>query len=172
MDPHGPTLRLFLGLWPSDEMRATLRAQSDAWNWPASARRTRPEGLHITLHFLGEVAATQLPLLQQNLDVRWEGCELLLDQPQVWPGGIAVLEASQVPQSLLALHASLGERLVATGLAIETRRYRPHVTFARKATGARPPADAAPVRWHTGSGYVLVQSLAGGRGYTPLQCLG
>jgi RNA 2',3'-cyclic 3'-phosphodiesterase len=166
------TLRLFLGLWPPDDMRTALQAHSDRWTWPDSARRTRPERLHITLHFLGEVAATLVPLLQQRLDVPWEGCELLLDQAQVWPGGIAVLEASHVPAPLLALHARLGERLVETGVGIETRRYRPHVTFARKATGARPPMDAAPLRWRTGSRYALVQSLPGGGGYLLLQCLG
>jgi 2'-5' RNA ligase len=172
MDSPAPaSLRLFLGLWPADEMRAALQARSDSWQWPAGARRTQAQRLHVTLHFLGEVAADRLPALRA-LDVRWDGCELVLDQAQVWPGGIAVLEASQVPPALGALHAQLGERLVAMGLAVETRRYRPHVTFARKAIGARPPADAAPLRWRTGSGYVLVQSLPGGAGYTPIQCLG
>ena len=77
-----------------------------------------------------------------------------------------------MPQALLSLHGRLGERLVERGLAIETRRYRPHVTFARKATGARPSPDAAPLRWEGTPGYALVQSLPGGRGYVPLQCLG
>jgi 2'-5' RNA ligase len=170
--PAPPGLRLFLGLWPTAAMRNALLAQADAWSWPEGARRSRPEGLHITLHFLGEVPATMLPLLHRELDVPWEGCELLLDQPQVWHGGIAVLEASSVPQALLSLHGRLGERLVETGLAIESRPYRPHVTFARKATGARPPRDAAPLRWQAGPGYALVQSLPGGRGYVPLQCFG
>ncbi len=170
--PASPTLRLFTALWPSDEMRSALQVQSNAWSWPEGARRSQPEGLHITLHFLGQVAASQLPRLQQGLDLAWEGCELLLDEQHVWPGGIAVVEASQVPQALLSLHARLGERLQGMGLAIETRRYRPHVTFARKATGARPPAASASLRWRTGTRYALVQSLSGGRGYTPLQCLG
>jgi 2'-5' RNA ligase len=165
------TLRLFFALWPADELRAGLHAHADAWTWPAGARRTQPERLHITLHFLGEVAAAQVPLLCR-LQLPWEGCDLLLDQPQVWPGGIAVLEASQVPPPLLALHARLGERLREMGLKTETRRYRPHVTFARKAMGARPPADTPPLRWHAGPGYVLVQSLPGGQGYVPVQCLG
>jgi 2'-5' RNA ligase len=170
--PAPPSMRLFLGLWPSDALRAELLARADAWSWPEGARRSRPEGLHITLHFLGEVAATQVPLLRQGLDVTWEGCELLLDQPQVWHGGIAVLEASRVPPALASLHERLGERLVGMGLPIETRRYRPHVTFGRKASGARPPADAPPLRWQAGSSYALVQSLPGGRGYVPLQCFG
>jgi 2'-5' RNA ligase len=90
---------------------------------------------------------------------------------QVWPGGIAVLEASKVPPALQELHARLQERLLKLELPVETRRYRPHVTLARKAMGARVPAHWEPLRF-TASGYSLVESLPGGRGYVPLQCLG
>ena len=113
-----------------------------------------------------------MPLLQQGLDVAWEGCELLLDQPQVWPGGIAVLEASHVPPPLLSLHARLGERLRRWGW--RSRRGaigRTSPSRARRRVPGRP-RDAAPLRWRTGTRYALVHSLPGGRGYTPLQCLG
>jgi 2'-5' RNA ligase len=163
-----PALRLFLGLWPPPAVHAALVAQADAWSWPASARRTRPEQLHITLHFLGQVDAALLPLLQRKLAVAWEGCELVLDRAEVWPGGIAVLEAGAVPPALMRLHTQLARRLVSLGLPVETRRYRPHATLARKAGGARPPAGLAPLRWPAGPGYALVQSLPGG-GYETLQ---
>ena len=76
--PALPSLRLFLGLWPTDAMRKALLAQADAWSWPEGARRSRPEGLHITLHFLGEVAATKLPLLRRELDVNLQPDEDLV----------------------------------------------------------------------------------------------
>jgi 2'-5' RNA ligase len=170
--PAVPTMRLFLALWPPPPLRAALAAHADAWQWPAAARRTRTERLHATLHFLGSVPAQRLPVLQEGLRVDWPGCDLLLDQPQVWPGGIAVLEACVVPPALAALHATLGERLEALGVPVETRRYRPHVTFARKAAGARPPSTTGSLRWQLGPGYVLVQSLPGGRGYVPVQVFG
>jgi RNA 2',3'-cyclic 3'-phosphodiesterase len=162
-----PTVRLFTALWPSTATRDAVTAHADAWTWPAAARRTRPERLHVTLHFLGSVDAELVPALKKRLDVAWAGCELSLDRPQVWPGGIAVIEASEVPPALATLHARLGERLEGLGLALEARRYRPHVTLARKAFGARPPAAA--VRWYAGPGFALVQSLPGGRGYENLQ---
>ncbi|MEJ8838201.1 RNA 2',3'-cyclic phosphodiesterase [Ramlibacter sp. AN1133] len=170
--PPLPPLRLFLALWPPPEVAAALRTRAQAWHWPASARRTPPERLHITLHFIGAVPAADVLALQEALDVPWTGCELLLDRAEVWPGGIAVLEATHVPQALGALHEALGDRLRERGLPVESRRYRPHVTFARKATGARPPAELAPLRWTAGPAYLLMQSLPGGEGYVPLQRFG
>lgn len=169
MAEEGSTVRLFLGLWPTPELRDALQAHADAWNWPASARRTRIERLHVTLHFIGAVAASRLQELKEGLAVPFTGCELLLDRMAVWPGGIAVLEAGEVPRELAELHAALAERLRSLQLPVEERRYRPHVTFARKAFGARPPADAQPLRWSAPPGYFLVESLPGGRGYQPVQ---
>lgn len=167
------SFRLFLGLWPPAAVCAALQAHAACWHWPPTARRSAPEKLHITLHFLGNVAPGQLPALQQALSgVTWEGCRLRLDQPQVWPGGIAVLEANAVPAPLERLHARLGEVLQAVGMEVEQRRYRPHVTFARKAQGARPPAQAAPVEWPAQARFVLARSLPGGRGYLQLQAFG
>ncbi|GAB3651431.1 hypothetical protein GCM10028813_21450 [Ramlibacter alkalitolerans] len=170
--PPLPPLRLFLALWPSPDTATALQARADAWDWSAGARRTRPERLHITLHFIGAVNAPDVLPLQAALDLAWEGCELVLDREEVWPGGIAVLEASRVPQPLAALHAELAERLRARELPVQSRRYRPHVTFARKAQGSRAPPEPAPLRWATGSDYLLMQSLPGGRGYVPLQRFG
>jgi 2'-5' RNA ligase len=164
--------RLFLGLWPTDDQRAAVQAHADAWSWPAAARRTRCERLHVTLHFIGQVPPQRLPALQQALEVPWEGCELSLDSAEVWPGGIAVLEASQAPAALVRLHARLGQALEALELPVESRRYRPHVTLARKASGARPPPAWEALHWSVAPRYLLVQSLPGGRGYLPLQCFG
>jgi RNA 2',3'-cyclic 3'-phosphodiesterase len=165
-------LRLFLGLWPSPAVHAALLAHADAWSWPASARRTPPERMHITLHFLGDVDAALLPRLRRELAVQWEGCELVLDRAEVWPGGIAVLEAGEVPPALQRLHAQLAHRVVALDLPVEARRYRPHATLARKATGARPPTLFTSLRWPAGTAYALVQSLPGGAGYETLQSFG
>jgi 2'-5' RNA ligase len=163
--------RLFLGLWPTDAQRAQLQDLAERWRWPASARRTPPERLHITLHFLGNVPVARVPELKQALAVPWSGCTLQLDAAQVWPGGIAVLEATQVPPELIALHARLGQVLAGAGIPLETRRYRPHVTFARKAQGALPPACAS-FEWHATPHYALLRSLPGGRGYEGLALFG
>jgi 2'-5' RNA ligase len=162
--------RLFLALWPAPALLPELVQHGDAWSWPQQARRTRTERLHVTLHFLGNVPAARLADLR-GLQARWEGCDLVMDRTTVWPGGVAVLEASDVPRPLAQLHADLGEELRALGLPVESRRYRPHVTLARKAFEAQPPS-VAPLHWPAGPGYALVRTLGGGRGYETLQAFG
>lgn len=165
-------VRLFLGLWPTTKVRAALLSHAARWDWPASARPTRPEDLHVTLHFLGNVAVERLPQLRAGLEVAWAGGELVLDRPAVWPGGIAVLEAGQAGSELADLHSRLADALRALELPVEHRPWRPHVTLARKASGAHPPAVVEAVTWRAGPAYLLVQSLPGGRGYEPVAAFG
>jgi 2'-5' RNA ligase len=167
--PH--ELRLFLALWPAPATLVELQQHADKWIWPAQARRTRSERLHVTLHFIGNVPDSQVLHLCKGLAVSWPGDTLVLDRPTVWRGGIAVLEAAAVPPALAALHEELGRRLHALDLPVETRPYRPHVTLARKAVGAEPPASARVV-WQAGPRFALVRTVGGGRGYETLQCFG
>jgi 2'-5' RNA ligase len=163
--PPAAPVRLFLGLWPHTEVHAALLAHAAAWHWPAAARRTRPERLHITLHFLGDVEPQRVPQLRTGLQVAWEGGELVLDRPAVWPGGIAVLEATRIDKAVMDLHARLARSLRTLDLPVEGRPWRPHVTLARRAFGAHPPLQAPAVTWRMAPAYALVRSLPGGQGY-------
>lgn len=167
-----PALRLFLALWPPSGVLEALQAHAAEWSWPAQVRATRPERLHVTLHFLGAVDDARLPALRTSLAVPWSGAELVLDEARLWPGGIAVLQARAVPPALAALHAELAARLAALDVALEARPWRPHVTLARKAFGARPPAAFAPLRWRAAGSHALVRTLPGGRGYETLASFG
>jgi len=171
-DVPSSTARLFLALYPPAATRQALLDHSAAWEWPAAARRTPPDRLHITLHFLGAVLTVRLDELKDALRVPFEPFELQLTTPQVWPGGLAVLCAQAVPPALQALHASLAERLAALAVPVEERALRVHVTLARQAKGARRPSGAQPVHWPARDGYALVQSLQGGKGYQALQRFG
>ncbi|MGV3573321.1 MAG: 2'-5' RNA ligase family protein [Ramlibacter sp.] len=171
-DAPAPPWRLFLALWPGDAVAASLDRHAAGWQWPEAARRTATGYLHLTLHFIGDVPVADLPRLQAALPRGWEGGELLLDCAAVWRGGIVVLEAAQVPPALADLHDRLGRVLRGQGLPVEQRKLRPHVTLARRAQGARPPAAFEPLRWPLAPRYRLVRSLPGGGGYQPLQCLG
>lgn len=155
-------LRLFLGLWPDEASLRALQAWADGLAWPSSARRTLPQHLHLTLHFLGHTAADRVAPLCAALPTRLPAIELQLDALQHWGQGLQVLVAKETPPALAALHAALAEILRAQALPVESRRFRPHVTLARKSPTlqAEPPA----LRWRSRA-LVLAQSL---QGYHPL----
>ncbi len=142
-----PTQRLFLALWPEDGVRAQLAAHASQWAWPAGGVRYLPADWHVTLHFIGNVGAGQVEGIAAGADVPFQPFTLNLDQPQLWPHGLAVLCTAAVPPPLQALYDRLGQVLRGLDLPVETRPYQPHVTLARRAGAAVPPSACAPVRW-------------------------
>ena len=165
----GKPLRLFIAIWPEEEVRLAIGSWQQTWDWPPRAARVKPERLHLTLHFLGDVPADRLPDLARELRVAFESFTLELDQGEVWPNGVAVLRTDADPAPLLRLHAALRRRLVGMDMPVDSRPYRAHVTLARRAHGARPPPQGPALRWQIDSGYVLVRSLPGGAGYEVLE---
>jgi len=157
MDSVSSTTRLFLALWPDPAVRHALRERRDLWDWPRGASPVHPDKLHVTLHFLGSVPSERVPDLRRGVAVPFTPFDLTLGVPTLWHNGIAVLEPLHEPPALLQLHADLSSALLALGLQPEARKYRPHVTFARRASGAALPAEAAPLVWKVG-GYALVES--------------
>lgn len=155
-------LRLFLGLWPDKASLRDLQDWADGLHWPHGAKRTLPQHLHLTLHFLGDTEASRVPALCAALPTRLPAMELQLDALQCWGQGLQVLVADETQPALAALHAELAALLRAQGLPVESRPFRPHVTLARKANGLQAPTPA--LRWRSRA-LVLAQSL---HGYHPL----
>lgn len=157
--PHtSSSVRLFLALWPDTQVREALVRSREAWVWPAGAALVRPHSLHLTLHFLGSVPVARLPQLRAGLAVALQPFSLGLDRPALWPRGIAVLQAEQLPAGLLELHQALGQALQRLGLPTEQRALRPHVTLARRAGRALLPAGSQRIDWPV-QGYALVASM-------------
>jgi RNA 2',3'-cyclic 3'-phosphodiesterase len=164
--PGGDTARLFLALWPDDALRRALLAWRDAWHWPASTVLVPPEHFHLTLHFLGNVPISRLPELTElapGLDVPCEPFALSLGHAGLWPHGIAVLQPDTLPPPLAQLHDALQLALTRLALPTENRAYRPHITLARHAQAAVPPAHGPVLRWPV-HGYALVRSWPGKTG--------
>ena len=155
--------RLFLALWPGPRARVATLGWQAAIGWPGTARLTAPEHLHLTLHFIGQVPRERLPELIRGLVVPVPRMELMLDQVDVWPNQVCALTPRRTPRALADLRGRLGGALERLGLDMERRPYRPHVTLARHARGAKlgghvPP----PVCWRAAS-YVLAESAGGYR---------
>ena len=128
--------RLFFGIWPDEASRQRLAAWQRSVAWPAGARCTPEQDLHLTLHFIGDVPAKTLQALIDDSDLPAPlplGFDI--DQTLVWPGGLVVLTARVVPPALTSLHQAIAAVLIKHGVRVETRPYAPHVTMARKAGG-------------------------------------
>lgn len=148
--------RLFLALLPGAAVQAALAAHAQAWHWNAGAVRYAPLDWHVTLHFIGALPRTRLDELKAALVAPVMPFELRFGEPVLWPHGLAVLLPMAVPAALQRLHDQLGLRLRQLGLRTDERAYRPHLTLARRAEGAVPPAPPA-WGWNV-RGYVLMES--------------
>ncbi len=159
--------RLFLALWPDAATRDAIGAWQQLWEWPARASPVRAERLHLTLHFLGDVPVQRIDELRRALARPFEPFKLRFGYGEVWPHGIAVLRPEVCPSELLRLQAGAKVGLDALGIHVEDRPFKAHVTVARRASSAVPPAHTADFQWRVDSraGYVLVRSLPGGSGY-------
>lgn len=159
----GGNARLFLALWPTPAVRAGFAAWRDGFAWPEGASPVADDRLHLTLHFIGAVPRAGLDRLLQLFDLPSPPFELRFGRPELWPGGIAVLRPHAVPDALARLHAALRTVLEGAALRTETRPFRPHVTLARRAPGARLGAPGPSLRWRV-RGHALVESRPGPAG--------
>lgn len=166
--PQVQTQRLFVALWPSDEVREQLVSYRKGWPLGPQARISADAGLHLTLHFIGAFPRSQLQTLDGALaNVPPELFTLRVGDPTVWPGGIAVLLASP-HEALARLHARVGAALTTLGISLDARPFAPHVTFARRAATTLPPAPAH-IDW-AAEDFVLAESVpAPARGYRVLR---
>jgi RNA 2',3'-cyclic 3'-phosphodiesterase len=154
-------MRLFFALWPDEDVRASLAAAAGKLHELRGGRRTRPDTLHLTLVFVGEIAVERLPeLLAAAAGVAVPTFEVLFDHSDCWRHNhVAHLGASLSPPALLELVGQLESRLSSAGIAFDRRPYVPHITLLRKADcspGIENPA-LAPIRW-LARDFVLVRS--------------
>jgi 2'-5' RNA ligase len=169
MPAHPPSpLRLFIALQPDESVRNAMAAWQQACEWPRQAALVKPERMHMTLHFLGDVAADRLLELVARLQVGFVPFTLEIDTAAVWSQGVAVLQPQHTPPALHTLHRELSLAVEALGIPLDPRPFRAHVTLARRAQGARCTAPAQSLRWPVQDGYALVRTLPGGAGYETL----
>lgn len=157
-----PTARLFLAVWPDAAAREALVDWQRRWSWPRGARMTAPDRLHLTMHFIGQVPTARIAAVADGLPVAFEPFELGFSRPALWRAGLALAMPETVPPALTALHGRLADALQALALPVERRPYKPHLTLARDAEGAVPPAEPLACCW-TAEAYALVQSAGGYR---------
>lgn len=154
-------MRLFFAVWPSEAERAALAAWQTALHAQCGGRVMRPEGLHVTLAFLGEVEEARLEALQLAAqEVVAQPSVLTLDGARYWGHNhIVYAAAAEEPPRLLQLASGLQQNLLRHGFRLDAGRFQAHVTLLRNARcGATPLPAVAPVRWSVNE-FALVQSV-------------
>jgi RNA 2',3'-cyclic 3'-phosphodiesterase len=129
---------------------AELRPRAPAARW------SRPEGVHLTLRFLGSTSPDQVESLRPALAAAAEGCPA----SDARVGDLGVFPARGSPRVLwvgldlapeiLALQKACERAAVSAGFPSETRPFQPHLTLARFRPRVRrpdlPPADLGVTR--------------------------
>lgn len=104
-------------------------------------RYTRPENLHVTLKFLGEVEETRVPDVCRVLAEVESGPAnpLVVDRPELLPprrGPVRIVAVGLGGDvgAVNRLYRSVDDRCADLGFARERRDYRAHITLARART--------------------------------------
>jgi len=140
-DPEKQTARLFFALCPPAAVAARLHAAALDAARTFGGRIMRPETLHLTLAFLGQVPLSRLDELcrigaaikARTLDLRLDRLGWWRHNQIVWAG----VSEQRVPDELQRLATELASRLAEAGFAVESRAFVPHVTLLRKAGNTR-----------------------------------
>ena len=156
----GSARRLFLALWPGDELRQTLAQATRRAVRASGGRPVRVENLHLTLFFLGATTPDQERCLVQALAAMppLPGFTLRLDHFGCFPRArVLWLAPREVPQPALALGLELNRRAGACAFRAEPRPFRPHLTLARKVAHGADGALEPPLLWRVHD-FCLVES--------------
>jgi RNA 2',3'-cyclic 3'-phosphodiesterase len=123
----------------------------------SGARWTHPDGIHLTLKFLGEISDTMVKQVVESLtpfgsfepfsvEVKGFGFFPNAGRPRVFWAGV------EAPPALAELAARVDSAMEKTGFAREPRTYSPHLTLARfQVPRAQPELEAALARYEAAS---------------------
>ncbi len=125
-------MRLFVAISLPEDVRMRL---SGLANGLPGARWVKPENLHLTLRFLGELDNAAAADVDDALaGIRSPGFDLTLDGLGHFGEGRklrALWVGVDANPELMRLQEKIEQALIRAGLPAENRKFRPHVTLAR-----------------------------------------
>ncbi|MFL6332353.1 MAG: RNA 2',3'-cyclic phosphodiesterase [Pyrinomonadaceae bacterium] len=140
----GESIRVFCAVELPLEIRAAVAAHASRLrrDFPdARASWARPEGLHVTLKFIGEVEAARVRAISSAAGAAVEGLKpfrLSIEESGTFPprGAARVLWLGVKDESgqLSRLQRRLEQECEAAGFPREPRTFKPHLTVARLRT--------------------------------------
>ncbi len=133
-------VRAFVAIELPEQIKAILsQLQSDLKkSKSASVKWVTPEGIHLTLKFLGNVDASEIPKLNEALSEAVKGVvsfNLELGNPGAFPNihspRVVWVGLAGELEWLRTLHNNLGRVLIPLGFSAEERSFSPHLTLGR-----------------------------------------
>lgn len=125
------TIRLFVGIEVPQDHRAQLQALQTGLD---GVRWVKPESLHLTLRFIGEVPETEFNPIASNLSkIKAKAFDLTLKGVDQFGGNRprAVWAGTEPCEGLTHLANKVEQALQKAGQPAETRNFSAHVTLAR-----------------------------------------
>jgi 2'-5' RNA ligase len=168
----GAGRRLFLALWPTDELRAQIEARTLAIRRATGGRLIPPQNYHVTLLFLGEVPDERVAAVQEASArlASSPAFELRFDCIEAWGRKLLCLTSSTPPpDAAIELVARLRADLSSYMQRPDEREFRPHITLVRDLPHGRRAEKIEPL-WQKAADFVLVESVrdAAGSQYSVL----
>lgn len=160
-------MRLFIAINLTDEMKdALITAQNEMFDQGIRGNYTSEENMHLTLAFIGEYPDAQ-PVLDALAGLSFTPFALTLDGigcfGDLWWAGIR--ESAPLTSVVRRLRRALAENAI----PFDKKRFSPHITLIRKASGKMPGVRIQPVTMTVGA-VSLMRSERGRNGmiYTEL----
>ena len=167
------TARVFFALWPSPALASVLADVATAVAGRYGGRSSRPDTIHLTLAFLGEVPEAALPTLcALAAELKAPPFELVIDRLGFWSHNqLLWAGCSTTPAPLEDMVLALQKNLIAAGFTPDRadRPFTPHLTLLRKVPVISQPGsdeplpEISPFPWHC-SRWVLVRSHSNAQG--------
>ena len=134
------TIRTFVAVELDDSIKAHIAADIAQLRQEQidNMRLVRPEGVHLTLKFLGDIDANRVPAVADAMTqaaARHAPFSLALGQPGVFPNTnrarVIWIGVEGDLQLLRLLQSDIEEALIAAGFPPEKQRFNPHLTIGR-----------------------------------------
>jgi 2'-5' RNA ligase len=132
-------MRTFIAIEIPSEVKSALAAlQTELRRAGADVGWTKPENLHLTLNFLGEVDERRIAEVKKaciDLAAEFQPFTLILNDTSVFPNArqprVLWAGLSGEVEQVAEMHKRLNERLALIGFKSEDKKFQPHLTIGR-----------------------------------------
>ncbi len=153
-------MRSFFAVFPDADTCLQIHRWAEL-NWSHVGRLVPVQNYHLTLAFLDHITPAQRDSIEQQLE-KFEPAvfDLQLNEVGYWPDSQVLWVApSDPPAELMALAQRCARVANNAGIKVSKRRFRPHLTLARRVETPPPPALQEQQFATRIGGFALCQSI-------------